>query len=296
MPKIILTILLAAIMLICGCSNNNPAGKKIGGGKIDIPIYTIEAPATGKIRGMISEQGERISKGQPLFAIADEETDRQEELITTKLAKAKADLKSMEEPSSSGTNPGNIATAQQRYNLARQNAEKMNKLLAQGAIARRQAQAAQEELAAAQAALQAASQHNILLRPSSPEAINSQKQLISQLQAEQQMLRDKQLQNEAASPCTGIITEKTAENNFTAEAGQKIMTVTATDTCTITFSPDKALAAQLQPQQQVTINIKGFPPFPGFIQSVDKNAVTVFSDNKPEDIENGSYADIFITK
>lgn len=294
MQRIILTLLLIAALAICGCSSNKqPAGQKLGSGKIDIPTYTVEAPASGTILGLISEQGERISKGQPLFAINDETTDKQEETVTTKLAKAKADLKSMEEPAA-GTSPGDLSTAQANYEAARQKAGKMDKLLAQGAIPRRQAQAAKAELAAAQAALQSASQHNILLRPSSPEAISSQMQLIEQLQAEQKALRAKQLQNEAVSPCTGIITEKSAENNATAQAGQKILSITATDTCTITLTVDAALAKELQPQQPVTIHVNDYPPFPGYIQSVDKMTVTIFSAAKPEDISAGSTADILL--
>ncbi len=295
MQKILLTLLLIAVFAICGCgSSNDPAGQKIGSGKINIPVYTIEAPASGTILGLISEQGERISKGQPLFAINDEDTDRQEENVTTRLAKAKADLKSMEEPAPAGASPGNLSAAQANYEAARQKADKMNNLLAQGAVSRRQAQAAQTELAAAQAALQAASQHNILLRPSSPEAINSQKQLIEQLQTEQKELREKQLQNEASSPCTGIITEKAAENNSTAQAGQKILTITATDTCTVTVNADTALAAKLQVQQPVTIHIDGYPPFPGYIQAAEKTTITVFSEAKPEDIPGGSTAEILL--
>lgn len=295
MQKVILTLLLIAVLTICGCSsNNNPAGQKLGSGKIDIPTYTIESPASGTILGLISEQGERISKGQPLFAINDEVTDKQEEAVTTKLAKAKADLKSMEEPAAAGTSPGDLSTAQVNYEAARQKADKMNKLLAQGAIPRRQAQAAQAELAAAQAALQSASQHNILLRPSSPEAITSQKQLVAQLQSEQKALREKQLQNEAASPCTGIITEKLAENNSNAQAGQKILSITATDTCTITLNVDTALAAKLQPQQPVTIHVNDYSSFPGYIQSVDKTTVTIFSEAKPEDLPAGSNAEVLL--
>lgn len=295
MHKIILLFLMTAVLLISGCSNNtNFSGQKIGTGKIIIPTYDITAPAAGKILGLISETNERITKGQPLFAIADEATDKQAELTATKLAKAKADLKSMEEPAQTKAPAGNLAAAQAQYSAAQQKASKMNSLLAQGAISRRQAQAAQAELAAAQSALIAASQHNILLKPTSPEAIASQKQLIEQLQKEQQAWQEKQQKNEAISPCTGTITEKLLNNNETAAANQKVLSITASDSCSIMLKADPSMAAKLQPQQTVMIHVGKNITFKGQIQKINGNDLTVISEEKPEDITDGTSAEVYL--
>ena len=51
-------------LLLGGCATQND--KSLGSAAISIPSYAIKAPSAGKIIGLISEKGERISKGQPL--------------------------------------------------------------------------------------------------------------------------------------------------------------------------------------------------------------------------------------
>ena len=65
-----LLLLFCSLLLVAGCGK--PAATLptvIGSGSVDIPAYKITAPAAGKILGLILESGERIGKGQPLFAI-----------------------------------------------------------------------------------------------------------------------------------------------------------------------------------------------------------------------------------
>lgn len=61
-----------------------------GSGSVDIPAYKITAPAAGKILGLILESGERIGKGQPLFAIEQLELDAAVEDAATEAARADA--------------------------------------------------------------------------------------------------------------------------------------------------------------------------------------------------------------
>ena len=71
-----LLLLFCSLLLVAGCGK--PAATLptvIGSGSVDIPAYKITAPAAGKILGLILESGERIGKGQPLFAIEQPELD-----------------------------------------------------------------------------------------------------------------------------------------------------------------------------------------------------------------------------
>ena len=81
---------------LSGCSLQK-ADNSLGSGTISIPTYAVKAPTAGKLIGLISEKGERISKGQPLFAIGDAKLDKQVKDLATQVAKAEADLKRMQQ-------------------------------------------------------------------------------------------------------------------------------------------------------------------------------------------------------
>lgn len=175
----------------------------IGSGNVDIPAYKITAPAAGKILGLILESGERIGKGQPLFAIEQPELDAAVEDAATEATRADAELTNLE----SGSGEQAIAaadyslqSAESSYQAAEQNYQKWP-LYAQNAIARIKVEQAQAALAAAEANLEAAKAHQTrLTAKASPEAIEQQKQAALQAQQHYQQLLQKQQANEAQSP------------------------------------------------------------------------------------------------
>ena len=270
------------------------SNKNLGSAEITIPTYTIKAPAAGKILGLISEKGERISKGQPLFAIEDTKLDKQVKDAAAQVAKAEADLKRMQQGTPTATvNAMDTSLAQANVAAAQQKAAKMNSLLAQGAVSRSQAQAAQEELARATAQLQAASQVIVSVKPASPEQIEAQKKLITQLKAQHQALLKKQQENEAQSPCTGIITELSGANNTVAQKDQVILQIKATDSCTMTLNVSSTQAKELQKGAKVNIKSANIPaPFVGQISAIEGTKVTITSEKKPEDVKDGAKVEI----
>ncbi|MFQ9523095.1 MAG: hypothetical protein ACLR2G_05890 [Phascolarctobacterium faecium] len=158
-----LLLLFCSLLLVAGCGK--PAATLptvIGSGSVDIPAYKITAPAAGKILGLILESGERIGKGQPLFAIEQPELDAAVEDAATEAARADAELTNLE----SGSGEQAIAaadyslqSAESSYQAAEQNYQKMASLYAQNAIARIKVEQAQAALAAAEANLEAAKAH-----------------------------------------------------------------------------------------------------------------------------------------
>lgn len=215
-------LLLLATGLLSSCqTNTDAAGKNIA----QPASYTIKAPAAGKIIGLIAEPGERISQGQPLFAISDENLDQQAKNLQTQLVKAEAELKRMEQGTVNAAPAGDIQAAQAKVVLAQQKAAKMNQLLAQGAVSRNQAQAAQAELAQAQAQMQAAAQIAVSSQPASAEAKAAQAKIIAQLKEQLAQAQALQQANEAISPCTGIITEVKAANNTIVTTNQEIIII-----------------------------------------------------------------------
>lgn len=293
--KVICILTACTVLLLSGCSlhagNNN-----LGSAAISVPTYAIKAPAAGKILGLISEKGERISKGQPLFAIENTKLDKEVKDAAAQLAKAEADLKRMEQGTpSAAVSPADISLAQANVAAAQQKAAKMNSLLAQGAVSRNQAEAAQAELARATAQLQAASQVTISIKPATPAQLQAQKKLITQLKAQHEKLLKQQQQSEAQSPCTGVITELLGKNNVTAQKDQVIMQIKATDSCTIILNVSSSQAKELQKGLPVNIKAANIPaPFVGQISAIDGTKITITSDKKPEDLQDGAKVEVFL--
>ena len=270
---------------LSGCSLQK-ADNSLGRGTISIPTYAVKAPTAGKLIGLISEKGERISKGQPLFAIGDAKLDKQVKDLATQVAKAEADLKRMQQGTPTAAPVADTSLAQANVAAAQQKAAKMNSLLAQGAVSRNQAQAAQDELQRAIAQLQAASSVSVSFKPASPAEIDAQQKLIVQLKAQQE-------KNEGNSPCTGIITDLQAANNATVQKDQVILHIKAVDSCSITLNVSAAQTKKLKAGMPVNIKAAETPaPFSGKISSIDGTKITVTSDQKPEDLKDGVKVEI----
>ena len=295
-----LLLLFCSLLLVAGCGK--PAATLptvIGSGSVDIPAYKITAPAAGKILGLILESGERIGKGQPLFAIEQPELDAAVEDAATEAARADAELTNLE----SGSGEQAIAaadyslqSAESSYQAAEQNYQKMASLYAQNAIARIKVEQAQAALA--EANLEAAKAHQTrLTAKASPEAIEQQKQAALQAQQHYQQLLQKQQTNEAQSPCTGIVTEKLLSSGDTAAQGQHILTIRATEQCQVNLKMQPQQAAALKTGQEVIAEAAVLKKtFPGTITAIDNGTVTIMLENKLEELKAAMEVSISLKK
>lgn len=280
------------IFFTAGCGNF-ANDKVLGSGKINVPVYDIKAPANGKILGLISEKNERISKDQPLFAIEDNKTDTSVKDISLQLALAEAELKKLEQGTDTQVPAEDLQSAQSNFYQAQQKANKMNNLLAQGAVSRNQAQAAQKELERATIRLQLASQLVITKTPANPQSIATQKQRIEELKKQKQNNLQQQQANEALSPCTGIITNIQASNNTVAKKGAIILQIQATETGTITLTVSQKQSANLKVGQKVLIKT-GEEQFAGNISNITGTTVTIITTHKPENIKDGTEVKVIL--
>lgn len=222
--SVTLIFLVFLILILAGCAQQNTAQSKPNAADAQAKgSYTVTAPATGKLIGLISAKGERVSKGQPLFAISDAQLDAQVKDLQTRLAKAEAELKRLQQGSINAAPAGDLSAAQAKVTAAQQKAAKLNALYAQGAISRQQAQNAQNELVQATRELQSATQLVVSSRPASPADIEAQQKGVDLLKLDLAKALAKQQDGEALSPCTGLITEVKASNNVQVEAGQVIL-------------------------------------------------------------------------
>ena len=156
MKKLTLIILTILILALTACKSNSSSTPALGSGSVYFSVYQITAPADGKILGLILEKGDRIGQEQPLFAVDDQQLAAEIKEAATDAARTEAEIKAMQNGQNRADNTAAVAAAQQQYEQAAAQEAKMASLYKQGAIARRQYEAASAAKAAAQAALSAA--------------------------------------------------------------------------------------------------------------------------------------------
>lgn len=246
LKKLVVLGLTMACMFSFGCSKKSDTA--LGETKLTIPTYTINAPAKGKILGLILENGEHIGKDQPLFAIASDAVDAKVKNNAESLAKAEAELKRLEIGSTVQISQGELITAKEALTAAEAKAQKMNSLLAAGAVSKRQAQLADAELAAAQANYQAMAGQSERQK-ASPEEIAKQKEIVENLKGEKVKVLQEQSAYEALAPNSCIVTEKLAKNGDEVEKNQPVLKLLAQDECEVQIKLSEKAAEKLANKQ-----------------------------------------------
>lgn len=273
LKKLIVFGLTLACMVSFGCSKKTDSA--LGETKLTIPTYTIIAPAKGKILGLILEKGEHIGKGQPLFAIASDVVDAKVKNTAESLAKAEAELKRLEIGSTMQASQVELITAKEALSAAEAKAEKMNRLLAAGAVSKKQAQLADAELAVAQANYQAMAGQGERQK-ASPEEIAKQKEIVESLKAEKLKALQEQSAYEVLAPNSCIVTEKLAKNGDEIEKNQAVLKLLSQDECEIKVKlSDKAAEKLANKQANLLFKEKGTElTFTGKVIKLENSVLT----------------------
>lgn len=286
MKKLTLIILAILILALTACksSTTTPA---LGSGSVYFPVYQITAPADGKILGLILEKGDRIGQEQPLFAVDDQQLTAEIKEAATDAARTEAEIKAMQNGQNRADNTAAVAAAQQQYEQAAAQEAKMASLYKQGAIARRQYEAASAAKAAAQSALSAAQSAGQPVK-ASPETIAEKQKLLEEQQQKYHALLQKQLALEEESPCTGIVTEKYLNAGDTAAAGQQVLAIRDLENCSAVIKISAQAAQNLKVGQSITARAGSINKnFNGSIAKIEGGSVTVNIDNTSLDLKEG---------
>ena len=286
MKKLTLIILAILILALTACksSDSTPA---LGSGSVYFPVYQITAPADGKILGLILEKGDRIGQEQPLFAVDDQQLAAEIKEAATDAARTEAEIKAMQNGQNHADNTAAVAAAQQQYEQAAAQEAKMASLYKQGAIARRQYEAASAAKAAAQTALSAAQSASQPVK-ASPETIAEKQKLLEEQQQKYHALLQKQLALEEESPCTGIVTEKYLNAGDTAAAGQQVLAIRDLENCSAVIKISAQAAQNLKVGQSITASAGSINKnFNGSIVKIEGGSVTVNIDNTSLDLKEG---------
>ena len=287
MKKLTLIILAILILALTACKSSSDSTPALGSGSVYFPVYQITAPADGKILGLILEKGDRIGQEQPLFAVDDQQLAAEIKEAATGAARTEAEIKAMQNGQSRADNTAAIAAAQQQYEQAAAQEAKMALLYKQGAIARRQYEAASAAKAAAQAALSAAQSAGQPVK-ASPETIAEKQKLLEEQQQKYHALLQKQLALEEESPCTGIVTEKYLNAGDTAAAGQQVLAIRDLENCSAVIKISAQAVQNLKVGQSVTARAGSINKnFNGSIAKIEGTNVTVNINNTSLDLKEG---------
>lgn len=271
--RIIMCGLVLTTFFSFGCAKKNDTS--LGETKLIIPTYTINAPAKGKILGLILEKGEHIGKGQPLFAIASDEIDAKVKNTSEELVKAEAELKRLEIGSTLQVSTSELAIAKERVAKAEANAAKMNSLLVAGAVSRKQAQQAEAELASARAGLNALSGQSGKQK-ASPETIAKQKEVVKSIKENNEAALKKQSSYEALAPNSCVVTEKLVKNGDEVDKDQAVLKLLAQDECEVKIKlASKAIEKIKDKQANLVFKEKnGDITFTGKVTKIEDDIIT----------------------
>lgn len=292
----VLVLLLLFACLTAGCGR--PARQTVHlSGKVELVRTAVQAPAAGKVQGLIVEKGERIRKGEPLFGIAAGNGKTEPGPKAQELAKAQAELRRAQGGNGSADRASAAAAVQSALaslQAASNNYQKMNRLYSIGGVSKRQLDMAAQNQALAQNNLAAAQARLARAQSAPPEDPAALQEKVAKLK-EAYEAEARQSGNEVTAPFTGLIGAVAVKNGAAVQAGQDILTLTATTECYIRI-PQSSKDPRLEAGRTVTLSAPGLQkPFIGIIKENKDNELVIFSDQKPEDLPDGATVDMETT-
>lgn len=291
---------LFCLLLFTACSQTQRAEKNIKlQGETEAIFYTIKAPADGEIRGLILEKGERIRKGQPLFGLGTQDKDPEVEKAATELAKAQAKLNNASDENNEATRAAAAAAVQNAQNQVRsaeENYAKMQRLFSIGGISKNKMQQAQQELDIANASLSAArTRYEHVSHTYTPEELAELKQKTEEARAAYDGAILTVEGSEVVSPATGIVQEIWLKNGDPAKKEQPVMQIKSTTECFIRITAATA-DPRLKEGMEASVTASGSrKPFSARIRSIEQNTLTLSSNQKPEELTDGTAVEISFT-
>lgn len=299
MKKLCTLLALLCLLLATACNQTQPKEKNISlQGTTEAVLYTVKAPAEGEIRGLILDKGERIRKGQPLFGLGTQDKDPEVEKAATELAKAQARLNNASDENSEANRAAAAAAvqnAQGQVQAAEQNYAKLQRLFAIGGISKIKMQQAQQELDMARATLSAAqARFERVSHTYTPEEIAALKKQTEEARAAYDGAVLTVEGSEIVSPATGIVREIWLKNGDPATKDQPVMQILSSTDCVIKVSA-KTADTRLKEGMEASVTAPGIrKPFPARIRSIEQNTLTLFSNQKPEELPDGTAVEISV--
>jgi len=249
-----------------------------GTGTVEAVQVDISSAVAGKVKNISVEEGDRISSGDVILAIDDEDYRIQEKLARARLDAASAQLKMMLE----GARKEDVQQAQEKVKAAkasfeksRANFERINNLFNSGSAtkslydeARTGYEMAQAHYNAAQKALEK------LLKGARAEEIKIAQSNKIQAEANLEFAEKKLSDCVITSPVTGTVTNKLVETGERVIPNGLVATITKTDSMWLTIFIGERDIGRVKTGQRAEIKIDTFPDriFNGTVRFIAEEA------------------------
>lgn len=295
-----MVMLLVCLVLTAACSKPKAADNNIRlQGKTEAVLYTVKAPVDGEVRGLILDTGERIRKGQPLFGLGTQDENPEVGKAATELAKAQARLNNASQGNSGASRASAAAalqSARREVQNAEQNYNKMKRLYDVGGISRNRLQQTRLNLESARAGLAAAqARYEQVSRAYTPEELAALEQQVQKQRAAYDAAILTVEGSEIVSPSTGTVCQIWVKNGEAVKKEQPVMQIISATDCTISVHA-KTADPRLREGVEATVTATGSKKdFPAVIRKIEPDTVTLFSSQKPEELQEGTAVEITVT-
>ena len=302
MRKVVKLLGVAALLvaLVCaGCGGKAVAPTLRLTGTLDAPELTVKSPRAGRVLGLIVSPGERISQGQPLFALEDKEADAVVQQRATELARAEAELKAAKD---GGASPNAAAAeaylgaAEEELAAAQQDYEKLSRLYAIGGISRVRYETARQRFESAQASAQAArGQAAAVSEPVTPERLQAMEEKVRKAQAAYEGALLAQGEREMTAPCTCTVVQVLLRSGDMVTEGQPVLVLRPLTRATVTATlPAEAPEALLRAGTAAALTA-GTHHFTGHVERTEGHKAYIRCQDKPEVLADGTPVEITLT-
>ncbi len=252
------------------------------GSVISIRDAKIGSKISGRVAGVLVEEGARVASGTPLLQLDTSDLLAQQAQAEANVAAAKAQLQKVltgarpqeRQQSADTVNQAHaaLASAQASLQLARSNLQRMRSLQAQGAVSQQdldstetQASVAQAQVAQAQAAYDSAVQNAALVRIGSREEdIQQARAQLAQAQAGLAVVQVQLRDSTIYAPFAGTITLRSVEpgetvSSASAPSSNPLFVLSQVDNVYVEFIVPAQHSSELQPGQDAVMEVDGQP-------------------------------------
>lgn len=201
--------------------------------------YRVGPTAAGRVQQVLVDVGDSVQAGQTLAIMDAVDLDSRIQAAGLAAERATASIASAN---------AQTKEANARFTLAQHEAQRQQILAAKSLVSQSSSDARQQDLAVANAAVEA-----------SHAAAAVAKKEQQRLQAEQQALRQQQANLTLTAPVAGMITTRDAEPGTTLVAGQAVLTLADPHSYWVKARIDQSLALGLQAGQTASITLRSAP-------------------------------------
>jgi len=278
--KIILLVIVAALAI--GMAGFKLYGRTESGITATGTIEVTKTDITPKVGGYLVElkirEGDAIASGQVVARI--ERPDLNAQLLRDEaaLAKAKAQLRDLEQGARSQElqeAAANLAAARSQAVKARADFDRYSRLFREGAISTQQLDTSRStHEVAANSLLAAQSRYSLLQSGSRPEAVEAQRLEVERSQAVRDSSRTQLADTSVASPLSGRVLSKNYEQGEYVNAGAAIATVGDMRDCWVKIYLSTGQLGQIRLGQAAKVKVDAYPDktFRGVIREISQNA------------------------